>query len=731
MCALVAVAAIFVSCEESTYNVAEQASESATPNPSNPSLTFVPVVDDQPVDTADVTSKIYDHEVNYGIRAEIGMAEYDYMISREYKTLYAEYCNQSNHKTLAGLGTADVVGTFALEDGNVATVVVNAPILAQYAGKVQPYWVVKDINVTNLRNYKESGDSLWTEITAIVSFTSEGLDEPKQAALTLKDSVIRVMVAEADQIIGHRYDTYRDVVSDNVEQIQIVKTNIWKSGKETAEPTAVQLLPRSLATIALGEQETTDFGSFVTSSPNLSKGTPSSSTDVELGTNFSNLQKRVDEYTAIVSNAAGNVFNTRYTLTHYGVTFNDGDTTIVFPIVEWAVAESGNALANTTGSIANAEYKTMTNTIRTTYFEYVQDASEVGRLYKKGDEVSEYWDTEASWLRVNGKNVTAHGVWVRHHTIGEDETITFDSTFVRGLSANAWEIYTSKKDNTTGANNVSRSSSAKSHGVWSWNLVSNTITENVVFADGNRQNVFNGTEYSDIALTYKGKKLVFRDYSVEYSEGAVSGPTANGEQGDYEVFKQNTTVNAIAQGNQAISATANGTIFVKKEVIVPPFFPSEYGKFENAKFSATVNPHNANSWYFGCSMTFEKGTLALPIDQQGNPLWNEMTWWEGVKDAQLNGAYYIKRYGKWYPCIAADKNDGMEWSLCAAQGSYGIDLLGYASANTYGNWNFNDKNGRGQHTVLTNRFRIENDTTAGKMTLFFNDNNMGSWTYAK
>lgn len=721
-------ACLLTSCE-SDNELLNDIEQSSVQKPGDPSLTFVPVVDDNPVDTADVTSKIYDHEVPYGITARLYMAEYDYVIAREFKTLHASYCNEPAHKHVAGLGSADVVGTFALEDGNVATVPVNAPILEQYVGETQPYWVVKDINISNLRNYKESGDSLWTEITAIVSFASEGLDAPKQAALTLKDSVVRVMVAEADQIIGHRYQFTREPISETVEQIQVIKTNIWKSGRETAEPTAVQLLPRNLATIMLSEQETDEFGTFTTYSPDQGIGAEQPSTDVELSANFTALVKRVDVYTAVVRNAAGNSFNTSYTRTHYGVTYSDEDTTKVFPVENWDVVESGNVLAATSGSIANAEYKTMTNNVRTTYLEYVQDASEVGRLYKKGDEVTEGWNTEASWLRVEGYNVIAHGVWVRHHTIGADETITFDTTFVRALSANKWEIYTASKDNTTGVNGITSSSSAKGHGVWSWSLVSNTITENVAFTDGVKQNIFNGKEYENIALTYKGKKLAFRNYSVEYSEGAVNGPTANGERGDYDVFKQNTTVTATANGNQAISATAEGTILVKKQPVTPPDFL--YGMFKRGDIAATINPHDENKWFFGGIAEFELGTLAFPTDQDGNPLWDEATWWPGLHDAKLNCAYYIPSKGKWYPCIASDRNNGMEWSLCDAQGGYGIDILGYASANTYGNWNFNDKNSRGQHTVLTKRFRIENDTNAGKFTLYFNGVNKGSWTYAR
>jgi hypothetical protein len=728
--AIVALSTVFASCEESLLEKEVISTQEIEKKDSDPELTFDPVVDESTVDTADVTSKIFSNEVDYGIRADMVMAEYDYMIERKYKQLNHTYCNAGAHKNLVGLGSENVVSTFALEDGNVAMVYVYAPILGTYSGEQRPYWAVKDINITKIRNYKESGDSLWTEVTALVTFNSVGISPSKQAALTLKDSVIRVMVAEADVVVRHRYDRYREVVSDNVEQIQVVKTDIWKSGRETSHPAFVQLLPRTIGTINLGEQETMNFGSFTTYTPQLTKGTAVNASDVNLSVNFTALQKRTDVYRANVRNQSSNSFDTEYKLTHYGVTFNDGDTTIVFPLVDWTVSEVSNVLSATTGSIANAEYKTLTNNVRTMYLEYVQNASETGRLYKKGDEVTEGWDAEASWLRVNGNKVLVHGVWVRHHSIGGDETSAFDTTFVRRISANTWEIYTSSQNNTTGANAISKSNSAKSHGVWSWQAVTNTVTENVAFADGSRQNVFTGVEYADIALTYKGKKLAFRNYSYEYSEGSVNGPTANGTNGDYNVFKQNTTVNAIASGNQSISATANGTIYVKKEII-PPFFPAEYGKFEGAKFSATVNPYKENSWYFGCSMTFEKGTLALPIDQQGNPDWDHMTWWPGIKDAQLNGAFYVKRFNKWYPAIAIDGNNGMEWSLCSAQGSYGLYLLDLHGADTYGDWNCNDKNSRGQHTVLTNRFRVENDTTNGKLTLFFNGQNKGSWTYAK
>ena len=1282
-CAIIALSAMMVSCDNTDLNEMETKSQEVENKPGNPRLTFNPVIDEATVDSADAKSTIVGNDTLYAIKATISAAEYEYIIERQYKDLNYAYCNTADHKNIVGLGTSDVVASFAAEDGNVYTVTVDAPILGWYAELQRPYWKVKDINLTSLRNYAEKGDTLYTEVQALVQFTSEGLSMPQSAALILKDSVMRIMLNEEDVIVGYYYTGYREPKSETIEECQVVKTNIWKSGKETDEPTFLQLLPRRIDTIDLGEQETTDFGIFKTSDMNLQKGTKEKDTETEASAHFS-IEKRVDVYNSVVSNgtnvfyprytlthrgctfsnadttivfpiadwtiaevsnvlsaatgsianaeyrkmtnnvrttyleyiqdafeegilyikdtelidegwdtenswlkvvgkdvqvhgewvakysksdpivtefdttfvrglsantweiyttkkdnttgknsivptnadkksgkwswtvvsnkitedvtfasgkkqniydgteyaniglthkgkklafknysyeysegevsgptasgsnekydifkqntkvtatagnkqmidatAVGNIyvektvipeddqivgrryewtrepksdvveeimvtkiniwksgnettaktyaqmlprgietiglgeqetssfgvfissnvnlakgtsgidyetnasngfsmivkrvdvytskvsnginnFEPKYTLTHRGVTFNDGDTTIVFPIVDWNVTEAGNTLSDATGIITNAEYKRMTNKVRTTYLEYVQDASEAGTLYKKGDEVTEGWDTEKSWIKVVGKNVQVHGEWLRKHTIGEDEVIKFDSTFVRDFSANKWEIYTSKKDNTTGKNSVVPTNSAKSHGYWSWTVVSNKVTEDVTFASGTKQNVYNGTEYADIALTYKGKKLAFKNYSYEYSEGSVSGPTANGSNDDYEIFKQNTKVNATASGNQTISATAVGTIYVEKadelvnegwdtekswikvvgkdvqvhgewvktftksspvvtkfdstfvrslsantweiyttskdnttggnmivpstsakshgywnwtvisnrisenvtfatgtkqnvydgveysditltykgkklafknysyeysegsvngptangsndsydiykqttkvnstasgnqtisatangtiyveKVVTPPFFPSEYGKFEDAKFSATVNPYVANSWYFGCTMTFEKGSLALPIDQQGNPDWDHMTWWPNIKDASLNGAYYVNRYGKWYPTIASDQNAGMEWSLCSAQGGHGLYILDYAGADTYGDWNCNDKNDKGQHTVLTKRFRMENNTSTGTVTLYFNNVKTGSWTYAK
>jgi hypothetical protein len=174
-------------------------------------------------------------------------------------------------------------------------------------------------------------------------------------------------------------------------------------------------------------------------------------------------------------------------------------------------------------------------------------------------------------------------------------------------------------------------------------------------------------------------------------------------------------------------ASENGTL-TKEEVVVPN--TGNGRAFGSAKFSATINPNASKAWMFGAALTFADGTLALPISKDGTPDWENATWWEGVKDSSLNGAYYVSRQHKWYPVIASDQNAGMEWSLCSAQGSHGLNLLDYAAADTYGDWNYNDKNANGQHTVLTNRFRVEDNAEAQTLTIYFNNVNKGTFSYA-
>jgi VCBS repeat-containing protein len=172
-----------------------------------------------------------------------------------------------------------------------------------------------------------------------------------------------------------------------------------------------------------------------------------------------------------------------------------------------------------------------------------------------------------------------------------------------------------------------------------------------------------------------------------------------------------------------------GTVWQQDTPVVPEEPVITGRRFEGAKFSATVDPQSANSWMFGATLTFSDGVYALSLDKNGKPM--NGNFWSGIKDPALNGAFYVARYGKWYPVIASDLNACMQWALCAAQGNYGLYALDYSGADTYGDWNNNDKGHNGQHTVHTDRLRVEDNPSTHTITLFYNGVNKGSWTYGE
>jgi hypothetical protein len=210
------------------------------------------------------------------------------------------------------------------------------------------------------------------------------------------------------------------------------------------------------------------------------------------------------------------------------------------------------------------------------------------------------------------------------------------------------------------------------------------------------------------------------DYAVE----EVS-TTCDGEGNLTNTIK--TTYSEYVQ-----NASETGKLYVEAIPEEPEQEPEEEEdgrKFVKAAFSATINPSQKNDWLYSAAVQFEDGTLALPISQDGTPMWSQATWWAGVKDNSLNGAFYVAKSSKWYPCIASDQNGHMEWSLCAAQGSYALGMLDFAGADTYGDWNSNDKN-HGQHTVLTNRFQVKNDAKKHTLTFSYNGVVKGTYSYA-
>lgn len=723
---LCTIVALFSSCEDA---MTDEVSVKSQNEVEKTSLEWSTISNNDTVVVAEEKSTVSNNDTTATITAAISCAQYSYSIPRDKKELDAAFCNRSENNVISGLNTHEVTADFTWEDGNVCTITVRQPMnLGNYRGTRRPYYTVEGVRILSLRNVAQRGDTLTTEVTAEVTYKSVGINV-KRETMILRDRVTRIMVAEADYVIAKIYQGVQEVISDTQIEQRVVKTSTWKSGKTTDEVVSIQLLPYSIQSFDAGEKEVTAWGSLHTENFTLTKGSEATdASDITPAEGFTAFKKRVDTAAGLLIHNDTQSLPLKYLITVRGCTFHNSDTTIVFTVPTVNVEETGNTLTPTTGgSVANAEYREARNHIRVTVLGWMQSASEAGKLYKKKAEVpTAHWNKELSSVKVDGSNVIYNGAWISY-TSPTDSTVEMVKNILpRKLTANSWEIITANQANKTGNSVTATNTAEKTAGEWKYTVLVTRVVQNVNFIDGMKQNIFDSTEYQDVSVTRNGKTLRFANYEISFSEATVSGPTANGTKDGYNVFKQNTTVVCSAgQNKQKLSATAKGTILVEPEE--EPFFPSSYGKFLGAAFSATIDPLNRNQWYYGCSVRFEKGTLAVPINRKGEPQWEEGKFWAGVTDTALNGAYYAK--GEWYPVISKDINDGMEWSLCKAQGSYCLHILDYAGADTYGDWNNNDLNSRGQHTVITKRLEMKHDASKRKMTLYYNGKDMGSWIY--
>jgi hypothetical protein len=221
-----------------------------------------------------------------------------------------------------------------------------------------------------------------------------------------------------------------------------------------------------------------------------------------------------------------------------------------------------------------------------------------------------------------------------------------------------------------------------------------------------------------VIWTYGDTTIVVEPFALNVEE--IS--TTCSEEGELK-----NTIKAT-YGSFVEQFSETGTVWQQNTPVVPDEPVVTGRRFEGAKFSATVDPQSANSWMFGATLTFSDGVYALSLDKNGKPM--NGNFWPNIKDDALNGAFYVSRYGKWYPVIASDLNACMQWALCAAQGNYGLYALDYSGADTYGDWNCNDKGHNGQHTVVTNRFKVEDNAQAKTLTIYYNGVKTGSFNYS-
>jgi len=155
--------------------------------------------------------------------------------------------------------------------------------------------------------------------------------------------------------------------------------------------------------------------------------------------------------------------------------------------------------------------------------------------------------------------------------------------------------------------------------------------------------------------------------------------------------------------------------------------PSVESRFKSVKFSVTLDPDHANTWLVGCAVTMTDGTWALALEPDGTPVASRSKFWAGDVNASYNGAYYIKNKGMWYPAIASDQNDGMEWCV----GGRKINIISYADADQYPNWGNGNKNIYGQNSVKLTGYSVKDNPESQTLTFFYNGIERGTLSYAE
>lgn len=150
-------------------------------------------------------------------------------------------------------------------------------------------------------------------------------------------------------------------------------------------------------------------------------------------------------------------------------------------------------------------------------------------------------------------------------------------------------------------------------------------------------------------------------------------------------------------------------------------------RFKSVKFSVTLDPDHANTWLVGCAVTMTDGTWALALEPDGTPVASRSKFWAGDVNASYNGAYYIKNKGMWYPAIASDQNDGMEWCV----GGRKINIISYADADQYPNWGNGNKDIYGQNSVKLTGYSVKDNPESQTLTFFYNGIERGTLSYAE
>jgi hypothetical protein len=295
------------------------------------------------------------------------------------------------------------------------------------------------------------------------------------------------------------------------------------------------------------------------------------------------------------------------------------------------------------------------------------------------------------------------------------EDIAIASVFDNGSYRDTEILHRSITTNDLGSRETSE--------VGEWTVISMTVSEPVRVGVRNGENpLFTITKYSiSVRSTITNGEVVMNpEYILNYEDCSWSnGDTTVVFDIHWDILGELVKVNGKVVTDELSTSfceyrqTANeiGTLTT----------PTTPAATATVPFTVTTDPHNTNAWLVGCSVPVNGGTMVVVLTPEGNPITSKF--WEGDVNTAYNGAYYIPRSKSWYPAIAYDRADCMEWVV----NGQSINVLSYTTADDYPNWGNGNRCEYGGHSVHLTGYDVKIESH--KLVFSFNGSETGSVNY--
>ena len=600
--------------------------------------------------------------------ADLWADQYVYNIEEKYENLDVAYSNNGRtggEPTILPTDTGSVAITsyyFPLEDGNFAAVSDTCVRVNDV-----PYDKLVNVRLISLNNVDKAGNgphkamtraatylknTVYTEIVAELTYNTVGIDNVTPKTIILKDTVTRKVMAEDDIDNVSVIDKGRDILDDTSEKCYFTELFTMKSGEKN-EVHKNYILSRLFKGIEPYDLIVTAFNYTFYQSHGINGGSEGS---VESKAENWSVWGKTDRYSAGIS--GDKPVTTDYSLYHERCQYKDSYVTVDFEYLAPEVSENGTNVATASSDRSGYDKAILTNEIKTTYKDYIQNISEYVNLYKESKHiVKEGWDESSAKKEFTDNTMTCSVDYVTTYSDGEIVRTSFKHSFSRSLTVTSnWSSIESSNSNRTNGATLNVSKASKKDGEWSWQQENGSISSNVTLAGSSKQNTWESVEANNVTITHRGKTYSFGTDSYTLNNAAS---VANGvENGSYTDYKYSDKLSYKFGDSNVKSVAAPGLI--KVEIEENTFFRKEWGKLLSA--TETVAPNETRKDYvYTWSLHFEHGTLPVVV-RKGSlaPEWN-FEFFTSETDSRFNGGYYLKATKSWVNTIAGDGTDWMEW----------------------------------------------------------------------